>query len=121
MTKGRKGAFLLLAMVVFWTALPASACLLVRHTMGRPACCRDMKDCDSPMMGADNSCCQIQGSSAAVVTILPYSHDDHALQLIPMSYPNGVEPFVAHGSGYAHTLVIPPPKFPPGGAFALRI
>jgi hypothetical protein len=121
MTMGRKGAFLLLAVVVFWTALPASACLLARNATARPACCHAMKDCDSPMMGADNSCCQMHGSNAAVVTILPYSLEDHAPQLIAMPYQFRMEMTAAQSSGYGDSFETPPPKFPPGGAFALRI
>jgi hypothetical protein len=122
MKTGRQGAFLLLAMVVLWTALPASVCLLARHAMALPACCRAMRNCDSPAMGADHSCCRIhRGGDVAVVTILPYSHDDHAQQLITAPYLNAMTPFPARCSGSGNAFATPPPKFPPGGAFALRI
>lgn len=117
----RQGAFLLLAVVVLWTALPASACLLARHAMAQPACCRAMKDCDSPMMGAENACCQVHEGSAAVVTILPFSNDDHAQYSFVMFHLSSMEPSAAQWCGFAHMHVTPPPKFPPGGAFALRI
>lgn len=111
----------MLAMVVLWTALPASACLLARHARSLPACCRSMKDCESAAMGADNACCQMHEGSAAVVSVLPYSNDDHAQQLIAMPLKIGVELPAAQGSVSSNAIATPPPKFPPGGAFSLRI
>jgi len=33
---GRKGALLMLAVVILWTAIPASACLFAVHSTGQP-------------------------------------------------------------------------------------
>jgi hypothetical protein len=117
----KKGVLSMLAVVVFWTALPASACLLASHPTGQPACCRAMaKDCDSPVMGADNACCKVHGSNPAQVSVQPYSSvPSHRIADLP--YQVGIESPSASGSGYSNTLETPPPKFPPGGAFALRI
>src|ERR1035438_9509647 len=62
----RKGILLMLAVVVLWAAAPASACLLGTRHSSPPACCRAMaKDCDTPTMGADSSCCQIHDKTPA--------------------------------------------------------
>jgi hypothetical protein len=121
MKTGRQGGFVLLAIMVLWTVLPASACILAHHAMARPACCRAMKDCDSPAMGADSSCCQIRGNGVAVASVLPYSNDDHGQQLAAATYLVGMQLPVAEIDGSSSTFNTPPPKFPPGGAFALRI
>ena len=38
---GRKVALLMLAAVVLWTAMPASACVLTMQSNARRACCGD--------------------------------------------------------------------------------
>jgi hypothetical protein len=119
MNWNRKGALLILAVAVFWAAIPASACLLnIGHT-GQPDCCRAMvQGCDSPRMGASSSCCQFQGKPPAVLPA-PSATTEHGQTLV--LYQPGMEMLVADGSVYGNTLETPPPKFQPGGAFALRI
>ena len=74
MNWGRKGALLMLAVVVLWTAIPASACLFAVHSTGRPDCCRGMAgEFDSPSMCANGSCCQAERQNAAVATAPLYS------------------------------------------------
>ena len=111
----------MLAVVVFWTALPASACLLALRPMGQPACCRAMaKACGSPAMGADSSCCKVHGSNPALVSVQQYSAGQ-SLDSAALPHQVGIKPPVDSGSGYLNAFEAPPPKFPPGGAFALRI
>jgi len=117
----RKGVMLMLAVVVFWTALPASACLLASHPTGQRDCCRAMaKACDSPVMDADGSCCQVHGSKPALVSAQPYS-PGQSQDTAALLYQIGIELPAISLSGYLNSSEAPPPKFPPGGAFALRI
>jgi hypothetical protein len=117
----RKGAWSMLAVVVVWATMPASACLLnMRHT-GQPDCCRAMaQECDAPGIGASNSCCQVQGKNPAVPSVPPYSVG-HSQKLAFVAYEAGVELRAVPGTAYINALESPPLKFPPGGAFALRI
>jgi hypothetical protein len=120
MVWGRKGALLMLSVVVLWAAMPASACLLGAHSTTVPSCCgAAAQGCDSPGMGAADSCCQIQGKSPAVPPVPPYTLDQaQNLALVPNQV--GLEPLVAHGPAYGNERKTPP-QYPPGGAFALRI
>jgi hypothetical protein len=121
MNWSRKGALSMLAVVVFWAALPASACLLNIGHPGQPDCCRDMvRDCDSPAMGASSSCCQFQGKPPAVLPAPPATTmHGQTLALVPQLA--GMKNPAVDGAVHGNILQMPPPKFPPGGAFALRI
>ena len=111
----------MLAVVVFWTAMPASACLLARRPMGQRDCCRAMaKACNSPAMGADGSCCKVRGSNPAQVSVQQYSAGQ-SQEPAALPHQAAINPPADSGSGYMNALEAPPPKFPPGGAFALRI
>ncbi|HEV2487190.1 MAG TPA: hypothetical protein VGT08_16800 [Terracidiphilus sp.] len=117
----RKGVLLMLAVVVFWAAAPASSCLLGTRHSSQPDCCRATpKDCGTPAMGADSSCCQIHGKTPAVAPVQPYSPvRSHEVAYVP--HQAGIGSMAAPGAGYQNALETPPPKFPPGGAFSLRI
>lgn len=111
----------MLLVVAFWAAMPVSACLLGTRHARQPDCCRAMaQNCDSPTMGADSSCCQIQGNNPAVTPVPPFSVG-HPQKLAVIAHQAGLELPAAPGGGYGNALETPPLKFPPGGAFALRI
>jgi len=117
---GRKGALPMLAVVVFWAAMPASACLLGPHAAALPDCCRTTaQGCDSPEMGAGDSCCQIRGRVPAITPVPPYT-TERAQKLALVPHQAGMEPPVTHGPASRNGHVTPP-QFPPGHAFALRI
>jgi hypothetical protein len=117
----RKGMMLMLAVVVFWTALPVSTCLLAGRQTVQPDCCRAMaRACNSPVMGANGACCQIHGSNPAQVPVQPNS-PVQSLETVALPGLGGTEVPAVSGSGYMNAFEAPPPKFPPGGAFALRI
>jgi hypothetical protein len=125
MTWGRKGALLMLAVVAFWATLPVlapvSACLLGTRHASQPDCCRAMADtCDSPTVGADSSCCQAQGENPAVPSVAPFSVG-HSQKLAFVAHEAQRELRAAPNTAYINALESPPLKFPPGGAFALRI
>jgi hypothetical protein len=120
MNWGRKGTLLMLTVVVIWAAMPASACLLGSHSAALPDCCHTTaQGCDSPGMGAGNSCCQIREKIPAIITVTPYT-TEHAQNLALVTHHAGLELLAAHGPAYGNTQEAPP-QFPPGGAFALRI
>jgi hypothetical protein len=120
MNWNRKGALLLLAVVVFWAAMPASACLLGARQASVPDCCRATVGCDSPGMGADSSCCEIQGKGPAIPPVQSYS-PVQSLETASLPPALVIQIVADLSAGYGNTLETPPPKFPPGGAFALRI
>jgi hypothetical protein len=121
MNWSRKGALLTLSVVVFWAAMPASACLLGAHSAGLPDCCRTAaQGCDSAAMGADCSCCQVHGNNPANAPVTPFSVGQ-SQKLAAIAHPVGLELPAAPSGGYGNALETPPPKFPPGGALALRI
>ena len=119
MNWGRKGALLMLSVVVFWAAMPASACQLWAHS-SLPSCCgKTGLGCDSSGMGAANSCCQIQGKNPAVPSVPAYT-PEQAQNLALVPHQVGLELVAAHGPAYRDVNATPL-QFPPGGAFALRI
>jgi hypothetical protein len=101
--------------------MPASACLLVIGHAGQPDCCRAMaQGHDSPGMGASSSCCRVQGKNPAVPSVPPYSVGPSQKLAFPAHQADVELPGTA-SVAYGNALESPPPKFPPGGAFALRI
>jgi hypothetical protein len=122
MSWGRKGALLLLAVGVFWTALPVSACLLAKQIPTQKDCCRAMaRDCSAPGSVSNTSCCKTTRQDDAVSPVPPYS-PEHSQKLS-----------VVPGTGILlspqQTLVslnrvafeTPPPKPSPGGNSKLQI
>jgi hypothetical protein len=121
MNWGRKGALLMLAVVVLWTAIPASACLFAVHSTGRPDCCRGMAlGFDSPSMCANSSCCQAERQSAVVPTAPLYS-PEKSQRLAVAPHQAGLHLRAFPCAIHRNASEAPPLKFPPGGAFALRI
>lgn len=118
----RKGVLLMLAVVALWAAIPASACLLDARQTSQLVCCRSMDNCNSMQVAADNSCCRVRGTNPAVTPVLPYC-PERAQRFALLSHHDQdlAQQAVAPGAGYASAFEIPPPKSPPGGAFALRI
>jgi hypothetical protein len=121
MDLGRKGALLMLAVVVLWTAMPVSACLPAAHSTGQPDCCRGMEPgCDAPTMPASTSCCQTHQQSVAVATVPLYS-PQHSQKLAFAPIYAGLQLPIFSGVAHRNAFETPPSKSPPGGAFALRI
>lgn len=121
MNWGRKGAFVMLALVVVWTALPVSTCLLAMQPAGQAACCRGMaQDCPMPSMGMNASCCQVRGTDVFVAPVLPYS-PEHSLRLAFIPGETRVEPSAAPSTGWRNAFEAPPPKSSPGVHSILRI
>jgi hypothetical protein len=121
MKSGKKGALLLLAVVVFWATAPASACLLGTRSSHLHNCCRAMaRACKSASMTADSSCCRVSGQNPAVTPVPPYS-PEHTQDLVLAPQLVNAQLPAASGADYGNAFDAPPPKFPPGGAFALRI
>jgi hypothetical protein len=118
----RKGVLLMLVVVAFWAAIPATACLLAARQSSQPVCCHSIGDCNSMKLAADSSCCQMRGTNPAVTPVPPYSPEQaQRLALLSHQDQHVAEQTAAPGAGYASAFETPSPKSPPGGAFALRI
>jgi hypothetical protein len=121
MNWGKQGAFLMLAVVVCWAAMPAFACLPAAPTTGQPGCCRGMAlECGSPGTGANGSCCPTQPQNVAASPILAYSHE-HGQQLAIVPHPADLPALVSMCAQYGNSLESPPLISPPGGSSILRI
>lgn len=112
---------LLLAVAVFWSALPLVACLLAGHAGGEPACCMPMAQ-DCPMQNADmnSPCCRTHSEDAAVVPEVPFAPEHVRIAALALHLAAG--PILA-GSADAIRFVweAPPPDTPPGATSVLRI
>ncbi len=121
MNWGRKGALLMLAVVVFWTAAPACACLLTSQPSGQHSCCRGMgHKCGMPGMSMNGSCCRVQQQNTAVTPVPPYSYE-HIQKPDFVPHQTGLQLLASSRARYWNVFVTPPPKFPPGGDSLLRI
>jgi hypothetical protein len=122
MSWGRKGALLMLAVVVFWTALPVSACLLAKQPPRQADCCRAMaRDCGAPGSATNTSCCKTNRQEAAVTPAPPYSPQHvQKLSLVPGAG-NLLSPQQTPVSLNRITFETPPPKPSPGDSSKLQI
>jgi hypothetical protein len=121
MNWGRKSALLMLSVVVLWTAVPACACLFAVHSTGHPDCCPGMaREFDSPSMCANASCCEAERQNAAVTTVSLYS-SKQSQKLAVVPHQPGLHLRAFSYAMHRNAFDTPPLKFPPGGAFALRI
>jgi len=123
MTWGRKSALFMLAMTVFWTAMPASACLLARQTTEQHSCCGASAmtlACAPAGTKADLSCCQVGRQNPAVTPVAP-SSSGHAQRLAIVAIGTNLQALPTHGAACRNTLEAPPPKFSSGGISILRI
>jgi hypothetical protein len=96
MQVGRKGTLLLLAIVVFWAAMPSFACL---KAAARPSCCQgEMQNCTSPATMTSPDCCAIHPSPAP---ILPGSAISADHRLNPAALRLAPEPALRPNSAWA--------------------
>ncbi|MDE3186244.1 MAG: hypothetical protein KGM96_01815 [Acidobacteriota bacterium] len=121
MNWSRKGALLMLAVVVFWTAMPASACLLGFKPMRQHDCCRRMaRMCTSAGMAASGACCQASPRNTAVAPDPPYT-PEHAQKLVIIPQQASLRAPATLRAGYGHAFKAPPPKAASSSASILRI
>lgn len=113
----RKGAILMLAAVVLWTAVPALACLLPAPAR---LCCQTMQGCEASLMNASDACCQMHAPDstppAGRTSLLgqPRSLAQLSGDLISLAVPT-VSGMRTQKTGQ------PPLSFPPGASSVLRI
>ena len=118
---GRTCAFLMLAMAVLWTAMPAFACLLNMHPTGQHACCIEMAPHrDTAGMAADRDCCRAQGQNIALATVPPCA-PQHSEKLALIPHEAGLDAPSTLGFQFRSALESPPPRASSGGGFILRI
>jgi hypothetical protein len=120
---GRKSALFMLAMTFFWTAMPASACLLAMHTTGQHSCCGAMTmtlACAQAGATANRSCCQVDRQNPAV-TPVAQSSSEHSQRLEFVPTKANLQATTSQGAACRNALEAPPPKSSPGGISILRI
>ncbi|MDR3504884.1 MAG: hypothetical protein P4L52_01435 [Acidocella sp.] len=114
----RKGAAILLAAVVFVTALPAFACLL-GASPARHACCRHMTQECTAAMSASGSCCQARPQNPSTApAVLATVEQAPSAAVVPHIWL--APPAIATSRSLAASNA-PPPRFSPGAATSLRI
>ena len=121
MLRSRSGAFLLVVVAVFWSALPLGACLLAGQTSAASECCSQMAQ-DCPMHGANMnaSCCRTHSEDGAVVPEVPFALEHVRMTAMASQPVSGV---ILSVSTDAIRCVreAPPPDTPPGAGSILRI
>lgn len=119
--RDRKSAFLMLAMMVLWIAMPASACLRATQPTGQHACCHGMMTaCGSTAMNANGSCCLVHPQNIAVTLVLPYS-SEHSRKLAPVSHLAGLPVLATTNIRHENASQAPPPRLTSVGNSTLRI
>ena len=119
--RGRKSAFLMLAMMVLWIAMPASACLRATQPTWQHACCHGMMTaCGSSAINANGSCCLVYPRNIAVTLVLPYS-SDHSRKLPQVSHPASLHVPATTNVRHENASTSPPPLFSSVGNSTLRI
>ena len=117
---GKKGALVLLAIVVLWAATPALACLT--PTTAHRSCCKGMamQGCDSAAMMHCGECCRMQPADAP---LLPGSANavDHAVGSVPSPAPTALALPTAIGNPILLAFEAPLPPGSPGAGSILRI
>jgi hypothetical protein len=118
MRVGRKGALVLLAVVVLWAATPALACLT---PAAQHACCQGMmQGCGSSPMMTNHACCRVQPPAPADPSGAA-SAADHAFQCAQL--PVRVATLAPPSSTTVSNRITgaPPPESLPGNNSILRI
>jgi hypothetical protein len=121
MNWSRKGALLMLAVVVFWTAMPASACLLGMKPMRQHDCCRRMaRMCGSAASAASNACCQASPRNTAAAPEPLYS-PEHSQKLVIVPHQAIAHAPATLCAAYGNAFEAPPPKSASSSGSILRI
>jgi hypothetical protein len=123
MTFDRKSALFMLAMTVFWIAMPASACLPAMRTTGQRSCCGAMSmtpACAPTGSTPNRSCCQI-GRQNPAVTPVAQSSSEHSQRLAFVPAPANLQATISQGAACGNALEAPSPNSSPGGISILRI
>jgi hypothetical protein len=123
MTMAKKSALFLLAITVFWTTMPSSACLLTMHTTERHSCCGIMNmtlACVPAGTTTNRSCCQI-GHEELALSQVSQSSSEHSQRLAFVPIRASLQAPTSHGAMCRNVQEAPPPKSSPGGISVLRI
>ncbi len=118
---GRKVALFLLATVVLWTAMPASACVLTMQAGAQHVCCGDMAQGGAMHgMKMTSACCQIRGTAPAFTPVPPFS-PEHSLKPLLVENPICLERSATSDAGWHSAFEAPPPRSSAGAISILRI
>jgi hypothetical protein len=118
-SRNQQRAAVLLAVVVFFTSLPAVACFLPA-TPSRHACCRHMST-QCAAMSMQTTCCQARPADPSSAPALLSSTEQAPVAagvLLPYHAPAAS---ILTGLHSAPTAEAPPPRLSPGASTSLRI
>ena len=117
MTLGRKGALTILIAVLFWTAVPAFACLSTKSPHAPDGCCAAMEHCSASMAG---SCCQLAPKDNPFTATSEYAPESNQQPGI-LGQSSPVLSLDASGSLQQALRSLPSPEPSPGLLSVLRI
>jgi hypothetical protein len=121
MAWGRKGALMMLATVLLWTAAPAFACLPGMRAAGPADCCRSMApDCPMSQAAMNASCCSTHRQDNAVPPV-PFYAPEHAQKLFVTAHSASFVALANSDSIERAALLASPPYHSPGASSILRI
>ena len=121
MAWSRKGALLMLATVILWTAVPALACLPGMRSTGQADCCKSMTpDCPMSQAAMNASCCSTHRQDNAVPPV-PFYAPEHSQKLFLTPHSTGIAAPANAGSIERAALLASPPDHSPGASSILRI
>jgi hypothetical protein len=117
----RQRAWLMLAMMVLWIAMPVSVCVRAMQPTGQHMCCHDMtQTCNSSGMSANGSCCRVQPQNPAITAVFSY-FSDHSQQFVFLSHPARLPAVALSSARFQRLFGLPPSILSSANASILRI
>ena len=116
----RKTVLLLMALMMFWTTVPAVACAFSASQAGRPECCRNMAADCTRMMSAERPCCQLS-PQRSTVEVTPLFSPEQNHQVFLAAYSAGLQFASGNEVSLVGALNRPMPNASPGSSTILRI
>lgn len=111
----------MLAIALFWAAVPAMACLVDMHSQAQQSCCAEMnRHCSEAGMDANVPCCQLHGQDGTIATgPIPLQERPHWLAVVPGW--SALQLSALTDKGAVVAFEAPPPRSSSAGSFILRI
>jgi hypothetical protein len=111
----------MLAIALFWAAIPAMACLVGKHSPAQHACCAEMNQhCSQAGKDASAPCCELHGHDGAIATgLIPVQERHNWLAVVPGW--SGLQLSALSETGAAVAFEAPLPRTSSSGSSILRI
>lgn len=120
MSRLKSGALWLMMVLVLWTVVPSSACLLTARGTAHRACCQQKAPDCSRAMCSDGNCCRMErGQTAAEPGAVFSVERGHELEFVPAT----IQPLLKSDAASELSTVAsaPAPDTSPGKSSILRI